>query len=389
VTIERVRVGDVLTLRRREVSIDPMTEYRLIGIYSFGKGIFHREPKIGAELGNYRFFAIEPGDLVLSNIQAWEGAIGYASQADAGTIGTHRFLSYVPTNGRVDASWARWFFLSEPGMELIRKAPGTTIRNRTLAVDRFEALEIPLPPIDEQRRVADRLDRLHASAAELVRQSDHAAKLTEALTASAAARPDLDDEAKTRAGWRRVALSDALELNNCKVQVEAGSSFSIAGVYSFGRGMFPRTAIDESQTRYKVLHRVRTGQLVMSRLKAWEGALAVVPASLDGWFVSPEFPTFDIDSQRVDLRFIEAVLTSEHFWAQLKGASQGIGARRERVSASRLLERTVDLPPIEQQKAIGRVVENLEASKKLRGRATKRIASLVPAAVNDAFAGLN
>lgn len=141
-----MQVGEVLALQRREVTIDPTSEYWLIGIYSFGKGILHRDPKPGAELGDYRFFAIEPGDLVLSNIQAWEGAIGFASQVDAGTIGTHRFLSYVPIDGRIDANWARWFFLSEPGMELIRQAaPGTTIRNRTLAIDRFEALEIPLP----------------------------------------------------------------------------------------------------------------------------------------------------------------------------------------------------------------------------------------------------
>jgi type I restriction enzyme S subunit len=115
VTKEYVRVGDVLSLQRREVTIDPTTEYRLVGIYSFGKGIFHRELRTGAELGDYRFFAIKPGDLLLSNIQAWEGAIGLASHRDAGTIGTHRFLSYVPVADRIDTNWARWFSSASPG----------------------------------------------------------------------------------------------------------------------------------------------------------------------------------------------------------------------------------------------------------------------------------
>ncbi|HMS12631.1 MAG TPA: hypothetical protein PKD80_05980 [Microthrixaceae bacterium] len=158
-TVGRVRVGDVLALQRREVAVEPDEFYTLIGVYSFGKGIFHRDPKPGSELGGYRFFSVVPGDLVLSNIQAWEGAIAYATESDRGAIGTHRFLSYVPRDGRIDTNWARWFFLSEPGMDLIRMAaPGTTIRNRTLAIERFEALEIPLPPIDEQRRQAFRLD---------------------------------------------------------------------------------------------------------------------------------------------------------------------------------------------------------------------------------------
>jgi hypothetical protein len=181
-TTERVRVGDVLALHRREVLIEPELEYRLVGVYSFGKGIFHHEPRFGADLGNYRFFAVEAGDLVLSNIGAWEGGIARATESDAGIIGNHRLLTYVPIAGRIDTSWARWFFLSEPGMTLIRRAaPGTTMRNRTLAIERFEGLEIPLPPIEEQRRVADRLDRMTTA---LERLEAHRSRLIAALLPS-------------------------------------------------------------------------------------------------------------------------------------------------------------------------------------------------------------
>ncbi len=88
------RVGDILRLERREVSIEPLAEYQLVGVYSFGKGIFHREPVMGAELGHYRFFEIQAGDLVVSNIQAWEGAVARATKEDTGRIGTHRILTY-------------------------------------------------------------------------------------------------------------------------------------------------------------------------------------------------------------------------------------------------------------------------------------------------------
>lgn len=176
---QRVRVSEVLELQRRAIDIDPIAEYSLVGVYSFGKGIFHREPVPGGELGDYRFFRIEPGDLVLSNIQAWEGAIAHASATDTGTIGTHRFLTYTARDDQIDTNWARWFFLSEPGMELIRKAaPGTTIRNRTLAIDRFETLEIPLPRIDEQRRQADVLE-------DIARCSNDAASMLDRQTSRA------------------------------------------------------------------------------------------------------------------------------------------------------------------------------------------------------------
>src|SRR5205823_6346362 len=160
--------------------------YVPIGIRSFGKGIFHYEPRLSGELGSLRFFWVKPNRLVLSNIKGWEGAIAVSSESDAGCIASNRFLSYVPTEDRIDVRWARWYFLSEPGIELIRRAsPGSADRNRTLAIDRFEALEIPLPPIDQQSSIAERLDRLQTAASELIDRSIRASALIELLAVSA------------------------------------------------------------------------------------------------------------------------------------------------------------------------------------------------------------
>src|ERR1700757_3887287 len=100
--MDEVRVGDVLSLRRRSVRVNAYDEYREIGIRSFGQGIFHKEPVYGADLGNKRVFRVEPDDLVLSNVFAWEGAVAVASQAEVGMIGSHRFMTFVPIDGRIE-----------------------------------------------------------------------------------------------------------------------------------------------------------------------------------------------------------------------------------------------------------------------------------------------
>jgi hypothetical protein len=161
----RVRVGEVLELRRRPIAIDPLAEYISIGVRSFGRGIFHYEPKPGAELSKLRFFEVQPGELVISNIKGWEGAIAVSSDDDHRCIASNRFLTYVSREGAVDVGYLRYFFLSDGGLPLIQRAsPGSADRNRTLAIDRFEALEIPLPGIAEQRSIARRLDKLVAQA---------------------------------------------------------------------------------------------------------------------------------------------------------------------------------------------------------------------------------
>lgn len=387
-TAERVRVGDVLSLQRRGVDIDPLTEYSLIGVYSFGKGIFHREPQRGSELGDYRFFSVTPGDLVLSNIQAWEGAIAYAHEHDAGTIGTHRFLTYVSRDGQIDTAWAKWFFLSEPGMELIRKAaPGTTIRNRTLAIDRFEALEIPLPPIDEQRRAAARLDRIETASGAADRLSVRASEVSTALAVSLASRPDLDSPGKLTRAWKRVMLGDVLTLSRDQVRVDPSESYPNIGIYSFGRGVFTKPDIEGAVTSASTLFRVGAGQFIYSRLFAFEGAYAYVPSQFDGYFVSNEFPTFDVDDSRVDARWLSSYLRAPDRWAELGGSSKGIGVRRQRVPVDAVLAYEIWLPPIAEQLRVVAAIDKLNGAEMVRAGAQRRTKTLVAATLNDVFSG--
>lgn len=389
-TVERVRVSDVFTLARREVTVEPTVDYKLVGVYSFGRGLFNHDPKPGSELGAYRFFEVQAGDLVLSNIGAWEGGIGFARDEDAGLIGNHRVLTYVPRDGRIIANWGRWFFLSENGLNLIRQAaPGTVMRNRTLSIQRFEALEIPLSPIDDQRRVAERLDRLEAAAAELKNHSARASALTGAFMVASAARPDFDHDAKVQAGWRRASLGSVMTLARQRVTVEPDGSYPNVGIYSFGRGLFAKAEIDGSTTSAKVLNRIRGGQFIYSRLFAFEGAYTYVPSEFDGYHVSNEFPAFDTDEDRLDARWLANYLRSPERWAELGGRSKGLGVRRQRVPVEAVLDYEVWLPPIATQRAIVTSIDRTERVDMSREQTRQRIDALVPAALNQAFASLS
>lgn len=389
-TLDRERVGEVLKLHRRAVLVEPDGEYEEIGVRSFGRGTFHKEPVSGLDLGAKRVFHIEPHDLVISNVFAWEGAISVASEADAGKIGSHRFMTFVPRDDRIDTRWAAWFFLSEPGLELIRKAsPGSAGRNRTLAIDRFEALEIPLPAIVEQRRVADRLDRLKAAADELGRRSAQASELASALMVSASSRPDLDDREKQRAGWIRVPLRRVMNPASNVIAVDAKASYPNVGIYSFGRGLFPKPDIEGSKTSAKMLTRIHAGQFIYSRLFAFEGAYAYVPSAFDGFFVSNEFPTFEPDLKQLKTKWLANYLRSPERWAELGGASKGLGVRRQRVPVEAVLSYEVWLPPIEQQDNIVAAIDRVDEARSHRRKSAQRVGALIPAALNREFAGLS
>lgn len=153
------RFGDLFHLERRDPGLGLGDERAEIGIRSFGRGTFHKPPVSTADLGGKRVFEIREGDLLISNIFAWEGAIAVAGPGDDRLIGSHRFMTWTPTSSSVYVPFVREYLLSTRGLDAIGKAsPGSAGRNRTLGVRALEEIEIPVPDLPTQRAIAARLD---------------------------------------------------------------------------------------------------------------------------------------------------------------------------------------------------------------------------------------
>jgi type I restriction enzyme S subunit len=124
-TAPRIRMGDVAPLVRRPVDVDLEASYPELGIRSFGNGTFHKPALSGSDVGSKRIYRIEPGDLLFSNVFAWEGAIAVARSEDAGRFGSHRFIACVPRQQKAFSRFLCFYFLTDEGLELIRAAsPG-------------------------------------------------------------------------------------------------------------------------------------------------------------------------------------------------------------------------------------------------------------------------
>jgi type I restriction enzyme S subunit len=154
------------------------------------------------------------------------------------------------------------------------------------------------------------------------------------------------------AGWRTVALADVLCEARERVRVSPQDRYPIAGVLGFGRGLLIREPVTGSGVAADHLYRIRAGQIMYSRLKAFEGAFALVPPAGHHRFVSNEFPTFDVDVTQAHPEFIELLLQRPETWRELASGSQGMGARRERLQPRDFLDYDVELPPLATQQLI-------------------------------------
>lgn len=152
-------MAEVAPSVRRPVEINIETRYRELGARSFGKGLFIKPDFDGAEATWQKPVWINSGDLVLSNIKAWEGAIAIAGEKHDGCIASHRYITCVPDPERATAGFLAYYLLSEDGLEKVGLAsPGTADRNRTLSLGNLGKIKVPTPPLAVQKT----FDRLQA-----------------------------------------------------------------------------------------------------------------------------------------------------------------------------------------------------------------------------------
>lgn len=379
--VEWVRLGDVLELQRRAVAVDPETMYCEVGVRSFGRGLFLKDPVSGADLGNKRVFHVEPDDLVVSNVFAWEGAVGVADERHSGTIGSHRFMTWRPSDAsKVDVRFIAYYLGSDPGLATLQAAsPGSAGRNRTLSIKNLKAIEAPLPPLTDQRRIAAHLDSVgdvgHGAAdGSVVRSSSTQGLLEHAVTRAAA-------EAE------RVPLSQLIARDREWVTVDPGGIYKPVGVRGFGRGLirYPETKGSElSKLRYYAL---RSDRLLVSNIKAWEGAVASTTERDDGRVASNRFLQYEVDTS-VRLEWLRLWLTSRVGTAELALASPGSADRNRTLSMDTFERIEVPVPVLPVQTRVIALAGRIHQVRERASRSTQLIEALLPAARNEIFSAM-
>ena len=149
-------------------------------------------------------------------------------------------------------------------------------------------------------------------------------------------------------GERR--LREVLTLDLDPVQVDATARYPMAGVRNSGGGLFRRNDLVGFGTSYKKLHRLRAGQLVLSRLQAIKGGITVATPEFDGFHLSPEFLTFSRLEEELDAQFLSYLCAWPDFWQRIASGHGQPGTLRPRVHPQRFLELRLPIPDLDSQR---------------------------------------
>jgi type I restriction enzyme S subunit len=372
-----VRLSEVLTRADETIKPEADTEYREITVKLWGKGVIERGRVTGAEISGRRFVA-RTGQFIASRIDARNGAMGLVPASLNGALVTNDFPLFHLNAKRLEPAFLGWLCRTADFVELcLRASEGTTNRVR-LKENSFLALEIPLPPLAEQRRVVSRIEELAAQIQEARTLRHQAAEDAEALLRSIIA----DDKQA-----RLTPMRELVKLRSPDVTVRTDETYQFAGVYCFGRGVFKAARKSGMDFAYPRLTRLCAGEFVYPKLMAWEGALGVVPPECDGCVVSTEFPVFEVNEDRVLNEVLDIYFRTPSVWPEIAGESTGTNIRRRRLNPQDFLDYEMPLPSRETQMTLRKVKAEVDTLKRLQAGTAAELDALLPAILDRAFKG--
>lgn len=391
-----VRLGEVLRPVPRPVNVRAEDLYREIGIRSHGKGVFHKPPISGLELGSKKVFWVEPGDFVLNIVFAWEGAVGVLTEAEKGMIGSHRFPTFRADENRLDARFLLHFFKTPLGVEMLgRVSPGGAGRNRTLSRTRFLQIVIPLPPLSEQRRVVERIQAL-------------ASQIHEARTL----RQDAAEEAEA-------LLSRAGSATLCSTAAEAIRIDDLVGADGLRNGRSVKSIGVDSEVKCLTLSSMRNGLIntkdakpvPMSRTEAGPfrirrkdvyvvrgngskdlcGRAGLVTEETDGVVFPDLFIRINLPTERILPEFFVSAWNSSKVRSIIEEKAKTTSGIWK-INQGHILSISVPIPPLPEQRRIVAEMDALQAEvdslKRLQSETAEELDALLPAVLDRAFKGV-
>jgi type I restriction enzyme S subunit len=374
-------LGEVLNLERIPVAPADESQYVQIGIKSFGRGIFHREPVPADGLSKLRYFEVHPDRLVVSNIMAWEGAVALTGPREAGCVGSARFLSYRAV-GDVNLAYLNYFFQTREGRSMLADASsGSVKRNQTLSPASFERLSIRLPGLDEQRRVAMKLDaamgKISAYAEHRVVQLNDMQRTVDAAIAQISSVSE-----------RTAPVGDLVRSVRTLVEIDPKASYRALGMRGFGRGTIRYPAVPAPQLSKLRYFSFPSDVLVLSNIKAWEGAIGITSPGDTECVASNRFMFYaPVSPDVVDIRYLAAYFLSPAGLAQIGAASPGGADRNRTLAAERFEKIVVPVPPIGQQERVARLAQIAQQVTAAARQAENDSTATRGALLNAAFTG--
>lgn len=375
-----VSLREVMTPRQPDISVSSEAEYQFAGIYCFGGGAFVAQKKNGLEFAYKRLTQLQTNDFTYPKLMAWEGAFAIIPTECDGLVVSPEFPVFRIDQTRAVPQYIGYYFKRASVWAAVAgQSTGTNVRRRRLHPRNLLKHHIPLPPLREQQRIVESLDALNTKIDEANSKATEIEQDSRSLLLSAF-------HQITRNASRH-RLGDIAPLVRRPAIVDPFAEYPGVSVRSFGKGTFHNPPLQGSDITWEKPQLVHAGDVLISNIKAWEGAIAVAQPKDDGRYGSHRYLTYVPIPDVATARFICFFLLTSEGLHHVGKASPGSADRNRTTSAKSLLEIPVPLPNYQQQLWFGELFDKVETVQQLQAETMTERQVLLPAILNRSFNG--
>lgn len=162
----RVQLRKLLLRSRETVPVEVGGVYPCVGLLKDGMGVLDREPFVGGETTYKKLSVVRSGQVVYRTITAFEAPIAVIPQTHDEYHVSGVFPVFDREDALVSSNFMRWITQWKPlHSQMADRCKGTVLRRKTLSVEDFLDIEVPLPDIDQQEEIAEFLDTVAVALA--------------------------------------------------------------------------------------------------------------------------------------------------------------------------------------------------------------------------------
>lgn len=308
-----------------------------------------------------------------------------------------------PGTEYIDSKWLHHFINASKSREYIELNSSGTTRKR-IARKKLEVLGIPLPPFNEQKRIAQKVDQLFSTVLSIKTRLENTSKIIERFRQSiltAAVSGELTEEWRKEnvdSKWKNTAIKDVtIKVGSGSTPKGGKSAYKESGIalvrsmnIHFSGIKYKNLAfIDEEQAKKLKNVMIEKDDVLLNITGASIGRVTLAPLDLVGARVNQHVSIIRTIIDKLMPEYLNIYLSSPltQQWIQ----SENYGGTREALTKTMILEYKVSHPSIKEQKEIVSQVEYLfSLADTLEDKieaANKRVNKLTQSILNKAFKG--